>query len=208
MEQRTLQFQQQNQQFQQQLLQGLQQGWFPRGGGGGGGGRFEGRGGFGGFGGFGGPIQGGGRAAAGGQLGGRAPARGGRGMGAGRGANVNDVLRPIGRLPVVAAKMPNTLVDLINAFLAHNLAAFEHATNKADWGPSLRNRYSMWLYLYKVIRLKATALRGPGEFPDKLRRAAGLLDHDRENRGQLTVPQYLALLKRETRIFTGESVLR
>ena len=72
-----------------------------------------------------------------------------------------------------------------------NLENFEHS-HKGEWHHTVKNAYSMRLYLFKVIKAKAVTYRGNGDLDAKLERAAKEYD---QIRGARSVSKYLKHLK-------------
>jgi hypothetical protein len=113
-------------------------------------------------------------------------------------AGVHGVLRSRPLLPPIPAKMPDNLANLVAEWQSHDMRRFITGS-KSGWDSTLRNRFSVWKYVYEKVCEKEQAMRnrgGPVESETaRLIRAARAIDTVREDLG-LSVPQYVKYLKR------------
>jgi hypothetical protein len=103
--------------------------------------------------------------------------------------------RPL--VPPIPATMPRSVVFVIQIWIDNNMLGFETA-DKQSWDPALRVRFHQWLYLYKKVHVRETAMRNRApqldSESDRLLRAARALDAERGRLG-LSVSRFIKHLK-------------
>jgi hypothetical protein len=105
--------------------------------------------------------------------------------------NALEELRPTERVPNIPSQLPNSMLTVLIQHQQNELSSFE-VPSKKHWPQSLRLRFSKRLYLYKILRQRATRQQGSSE-DERMRNAA--LAMDQEKGASTSMNDYLKELK-------------